>query len=354
MVKGYTPLSRGCDQRSCYPATGNLLIGRQDKLTRYCVLSLLDNTSPSNSRQNCFWCDSSKEGTYDNPRTSHNINNIVYRMGRDRGGNSFPTWWQARNGDEYVTIQLNLEAEFHVTHLIMTFKTFRPAAMYIEKSYDWGTTWNIHRYFAADCESSFPGISMGVPRYLNDTVCQSRYSRQIPSTKGSVIYRVLPSNVNIRSPGFNPYSEEVQTLLKTTNLRIHMTRLHTLGKYYYSIYDMTIRGSCSCYGHAERCTPFNEEYANIPGMVHGKCDCTHNTKGNNCEFCMDNYNDVPWRPATGKRRMNVKNAIVTIMPAAVFSIPLSMPLLVKIASIIPRDTTVNPALLDTTKIPIWT
>ncbi|XP_040566371.1 laminin subunit beta-1 isoform X1 [Lepeophtheirus salmonis] len=326
-VKGYTPLARGCDQRSCYPATGNLLIGRQDKLTanstcgsgrreRYCVLSLLDNTSPSNSRQNCFWCDSTEQGTYSNPRTSHNINNIVYRMGRDQGGNSFPTWWQARNGEEYVTIQLDLEAEFHVTHLIMTFKTFRPAAMYIEKSYDWGTTWKIHRYFAADCESSFPGVPVGVPKYLNETVCQTRYSRQIPSTKGSVIYRVLPSNVNIRSPGFNPYSQEVQTLLKTTNMRIHMTRLHSLGdenllsdikeKYYYAIYDMTIRGSCSCYGHAERCLPDKEEHANIPGMVHGRCDCTHNTKGNNCEFCQDDFNDVPWRPATGKKKNECK------------------------------------------------
>lgn len=144
-------------------------------------------------------------------------------------GSSYKTWWQAQNGQENVTIQLDLEAEFHVTHLIITFKTFRPAAMYIEKSYDWGQTWKIHRYFAHDCESSFPGIHQGAPRFLNETVCQKRYSRVTPSTLGSVIYRVLPPNINIHSPGFNPYSKEVQDLLKTTNLRIHMTKLHTLG-----------------------------------------------------------------------------------------------------------------------------
>ena len=90
-----------------------------------------------------------------------------------------------------------------------------------------------------------------------------------PSTKGEVIYRVLPPNIKFNSPGFNPYSKEVQDLLKTTNLRVTFTRLHTLGdeklqgdqnlqdvnireKYYFSVYDMIVRGSCSCYGHAER------------------------------------------------------------------------------------------------------
>jgi len=54
---------------------------------------------------------------------------------------------------------------------------------------------------------------------------------------------------------------------------------------------------------------FNDCNSNrdIVGMVHGKCDCTHNTRGNNCEYCLDDYNDVPWRPATGKKKNECKS-----------------------------------------------
>ena len=77
----------------------------------------------------------------------------------------------------------------------------------------------------------------------------------------------------------NPYSEKVQNLLKVTNIRINFTKLHTLGdlvldptkpearlKYYYAVYDLVIRGSCSCYGHAEQCLPLPGE-PDTPGMV---------------------------------------------------------------------------------------
>jgi len=48
-------------------------------------------------------------------------------------------------------------------------------------------------------------------------------------SSSQVIYRILPPNVNMYSDKFNPYSKEVQDLLKTTNLRVTFTRLHKLG-----------------------------------------------------------------------------------------------------------------------------
>ncbi|TWW56208.1 Laminin subunit beta-1 [Takifugu flavidus] len=175
----------GCAEGGCYPATGNLLIGRAANLSttstcglhgpeQYCIVSHLQESDK------CFECNS--QHSYDpyNHRNSHRIDNVIYLM----DSNEDETWWQSVNGQENVSIRLNLEAEFHFTHLIIKFKTFRPAAMIIERSADFGRTWRPYRYFASNCTRTFPGIPANSLRHINDIICEERYSDIEPSTNG--------------------------------------------------------------------------------------------------------------------------------------------------------------------------
>lgn len=65
-------------------------------------------------------------------------------------------------------------------------QTFRPAAMIIERSADFGRSWRPYRYFASNCTRTFPSIPANGLHHINDVICEERYSDIEPSTNGEV------------------------------------------------------------------------------------------------------------------------------------------------------------------------
>lgn len=93
------------------------------------------------------------------------------------------TWWQAARDVPRETVRLDLEAAFYFTHLIIIFKSPRPAAMVLERSQDFGQTWKPYKYFAANCSAAF-GLEDDVRQ--RGAICTSRYSSPFPCTGGEV------------------------------------------------------------------------------------------------------------------------------------------------------------------------
>ena len=153
----------------------------------------------------CFTCDSRMDWDPTDRTTfeSHRVENII----TTRSSQVQEPWWQSENGVDNVVIQLDLEAQFSFTHLIMTFKTFRPAAMVVQRSSDNGQTWKPYRYFAEDC-TQFPNVELGpIPSSIDEVICDDSYNKKVPSTKGEIVLKVLEPQLHKDLP--DPYAPEV-------------------------------------------------------------------------------------------------------------------------------------------------
>lgn len=154
----------------------------------------------------------------------------------------------------------------------MKWKSFRPAAMLIEKSFDYGRSWNVSRYYAKSCQLSFPGVPTRPTRDISIPYCTPKYSKLEPSTGGEVwkclcsfndtltlfcssscsfifhcpmtyscrilsfcvsrsscLYSYLKVVYKALRGNENAADVKTQNLLRVTNLRITFTKLNTLG-----------------------------------------------------------------------------------------------------------------------------
>ncbi|NWI89504.1 NET4 protein, partial [Pitta sordida] len=301
---GVVEASSPCE-KACNPRMGNLAHGRvlrtdtscgHDAAEPFCTYT--EDAQRHCQRPTCSRCSRAHAGLAHPPAA---MADSPFRLPR--------TWWQAAQDAPRETIRLDLEATFYFTHLIMVFKSPRPAAMVLERSQDFGETWKPYKYFAANCSATF-GLEDDVRQ--RGAICTSRYSSPFPCTGGEVIFRAL-------SPPYaaeDPYSMEAQAQLKITNLRVQLLErqgcpclpaspaLQPPPSLHFAIYDFIVKGSCFCNGHADHCIPVAGfkpvKGAGVFHVVHGKCMCKHNTAGSHCQHCAPLYNDQPWQAADSK------------------------------------------------------
>ncbi|XP_051531578.1 netrin-4 [Myxocyprinus asiaticus] len=229
------------------------------------------------------------------------------------------TWWSsAAASGEKEEIRLDLEMRFYLSHVVMLFRSPRPAAMILERSQDFGHTWEILKLFARNCTEMF-GVTDDVSR--PGALCTSRYSGALPCSRGEIIFRSIDPGNGI----FNPYSPKALSRLTLTNLRIQLLKSqqcpitkrhrtsssrsptapphssHLLDSAPFAVYSLLAKGTCLCHGHAEYCLPEHDgqDRLQTSNVVSGRCVCVHHTAGEHCERCAALYNERPWRAADG-------------------------------------------------------
>ncbi|NXX54353.1 LAMB3 protein, partial [Scopus umbretta] len=238
----------------------------------------------------CCRCDSRLPHAYN----GHRVESVLSSAGRSR-------WWQSQNSVERVSLQLDLDQTFQLSSILLHFRSPVPAAMLIERSSDFGKTWEVYQYLASDCAAAFPHVPRGSPESWQDVQCQALQG--YPSHGGKVKFSVQDLGSTITTS----YSQTINKLGQFTNLRINFTGLPHIARQgyhspstFYAVSEMRVLGSCFCHGHADRCAPSGDLHAMVTSslqQVHGHCVCQHNTAGPNCDRCAALYNNQPWAPA---------------------------------------------------------
>ncbi|XP_036374630.1 laminin subunit alpha-1-like, partial [Megalops cyprinoides] len=252
----------------------------------------------------CQTCDSQSA----DPKERHPITNAIDGTNR---------WWQSpsiTNGHRFhwVTITLDLRQVFQVAYVIVKVANSpRPGSWVLERSMD-GVEFQPWQYYAAsdsECHTRYNVTPhRGPPTYRRDdeVICTSYYSRLVPLEHGEI----HTSLINGRPSAGDP-SPELLAFTSARYVRLRLQRVRTLNadlmtpgrrdpregdpivtrRYFYSIKDISVGGTCICHGHALRC-PWNSVTKKL------QCVCEHHTCGESCNECCPGYHQEPWQPGT--------------------------------------------------------
>ncbi|XP_006813789.1 uncharacterized protein LOC102801071 [Saccoglossus kowalevskii] len=221
------------------------------------------------------------------------------------------TSWQSVSWTDYpvpleinVTISLGTQYELQ-DDVKITFQSGLPRKMILEKSMDYGNTWETYQYFSNDCLSDFE-----MPHTTNFTdatqvTCTQDYSTLNTEFGEDAIFAVTDRLLMLAGPTGADFqnifvnleqNEEFTNFLTLTDLRIRLLEPahidgnfsdEDLKKYYYSISNVNMPLRCKCNMHGQ--------YCQVNETGHVSCVCKHNTEGRQCEKCKAQYDIRPWQ-----------------------------------------------------------
>ncbi|KFO19671.1 Laminin subunit beta-3 [Fukomys damarensis] len=291
-LPGLLCAQQACSRGACYPPAGDLLIGRTRLLraSSTCGLTKPETycTQYGEWQMKCCKCDSRLPHNYN----SHRVENVAASSGPMR-------WWQSQNDVSPVSLQLDLDRRLQLQSIMMELKGPVPAGMLIERSSDFGKTWRVYQYLAADCASAFPGVHQGQPQSWLDARCSAlpqKANGQLNGRKVQLNLMDLASGIPVTQ------SQKIRELGDITNLRVNFTQLSPVPRRgyvppsaFFAVSQLRLQGTCFCHGHADHCATAAGPSSAV--QVHDVCVCRHNTAGPHCERCAPFYNNRPWRPA---------------------------------------------------------
>ncbi|ELK05840.1 Netrin-G1 [Pteropus alecto] len=227
------------------------------------------------------------------------------------------TFWQSATWKDYpkplqVNITLSWSKTIELTdNIVITFESGRPDQMILEKSLDYGRTWQPYQYYATDCLDAFHMDPKSVKDLSQHTVleiiCTEEYSTGYMTNSKIIHFEIKDRFAFFAGPwlrnmaslyGQLDTTKKLRDFFTVTDLRIRLLRpavgevfvdeLH-LARYFYAISDIKVHGRCKCNLHATVCVYDNSKLT---------CECEHNTTGPDCGKCKKNYQGRPWSPGS--------------------------------------------------------
>ncbi|XP_032359585.1 netrin-G1 isoform X10 [Etheostoma spectabile] len=232
----------------------------------------------------------------------------------DIEGRNPTTFWQSTSWKKYpkallVNITLSWNKTIELTDdIVLTFESGRPEQMVLEKSLDYGRTWQPYQFYATDCLDAFTMESKTVQdltqHTLLDIICTEDYSRgYVWKYDKTVRFEIKDRFALFAGPqlhnmaslyGQLDTTKNLRDFFTITDLRIRLLRPATgatmvdennLSRYFYAISDIKVQGRCKCNLHANSCVYDKEKLS---------CECEHNTTGPDCGRCKKNYQGRAW------------------------------------------------------------